>query len=55
MVTKFVAAAIAVALLLVYVGAIVLKMRDAALAAVIFIGVVVMLVDLWHSLRKPED
>jgi len=31
------------------------KMKDPALAIVIVIGLVIMLVDLWHSLRKPED
>ena len=55
MLVKIVAALIAVALLLVYVGPMLFKMKDAALATVIVIGVVVMLVDLAHSLRKPED
>ncbi len=53
--TKIVAALIAIALMLVYLGPMVIKMKDAALASVIVIGIVIMLVDLWHSLRKPED
>ena len=53
--TKIVAALVAVALMLTYLGPMVWKMKDVALSSVIVIGVVVMLVDLWHSLRKPED
>jgi hypothetical protein len=55
MLTKIIAAVIAVALLLAYVGAIAFKMKDGPLAGVILIGVVVMLLDLWYSLRKPQD
>jgi hypothetical protein len=55
MLTKIVAAIIAVALVLAYLGPIAYKMKDAALSCVIALGIVVMLVDLLHSLRKPED
>jgi len=55
MTVKIVAALAAVALLLAYVGPVLVKMKDAALTTVIVIGIVVMLIDLWHSLRKPED
>jgi predicted ABC-type exoprotein transport system permease subunit len=53
--TKIVAALVAVALMLAYLGPMVWKMKEVALSSLIAIGVVVMLVDLWHSLRKPED
>ena len=55
MLTKIFAALVAVALMLAYLGPIVFKMKDLALTSVILIGIIVMLVDLWHSLRKPED
>lgn len=55
MTVKIVAGIIAVALLLAYVGPLAFKMKDLALTGVIVIGVVVMLVDLWHSLRKSDD
>jgi len=53
--TKIVAGLVAVALMLIYLGPMVFKMKDAALGTVILIGIVIMLVDLWHSLRQPED
>ena len=52
---RIVAAVIAVALLLVYVAPMVFKLKDLALGIVIVVGVVLMLVDLWHSLRSEED
>jgi hypothetical protein len=52
---KIVAAVIAVALFLSYVGAILVKMKDVALGAIILIGVAMMLVDLWNSLERAED
>lgn len=52
---KIVAAVIAVALFVAYVGAIAAKMKDVALGAVILVGAVMMLVDLWHSLERSED
>lgn len=52
---KILAAIIAVALLLAYLGPLMVKMRDIPLGIVVVIGIVFMLVDLWHSLRKPED
>ncbi len=55
MLTKYLAALVAIALMLSYLGPMVFKMNDIALAGVILIGIVFMLVDLWHSLRKPED
>jgi len=53
--TKIVAAIVAVALVLAYVGPMVFKMKDVALAGVILIGIVVMLFDLWHTLQDAND
>ncbi len=55
MTTKILAGLVAIVLMLVYLSPMLIKMKDLALGAVILVGVVVMLVDLWHSLRKPED
>lgn len=43
---------VAVILMLVYLGAVVVKLWDPALTIVIVIGIVMMLVDLWQSLRS---
>ncbi len=53
--TKIVAALVAVALMLAFLGPIVFKMKDVALTSVILIGMAGMLVDLWYSLRSPDD
>ena len=50
--TKIFAAVVAVALVLAYVGPMLYKMKDLPLAIVIMIGAVVMLADLWESLRE---
>ncbi|MFZ2653140.1 MAG: hypothetical protein WA210_23905 [Burkholderiaceae bacterium] len=52
---KILAASVAIALMLAYLAPLVFKMKDVALTSVIVIGFVVMLVDLWHSLRNQED
>ena len=52
---KIFAALVAVVLLLGFVAPIVVKLKDVALIAVVSIGVVLMLVDLWQSLRARED
>ena len=52
--TQMLAGLIAVALLAAYLGPIVFKMKDAALAIVIVVGIVLMLVDLWQSLREDN-
>ena len=55
MLTKILAAIVAVGLILAYLGPIIIKMKDFALGLVIVIGIAFMLIDLWHSLQKPED
>ena len=55
MLIKILAAIVAVGLVLAYLGPIILKMKDFALGLVIVIGIVFVLVDLWHSLQKPEE
>ena len=53
--TKIVAGLVAVALMLAYLSPMIIKMKDAALTSVVVLGIVVMLVDLWQSLRKSRD
>ena len=52
---KIFAAAVAVVLMLCFLGPPVLKLKEVALGAVILIGIVMMLVDLWQSLQSKED
>ncbi len=54
MAMKIFAGIVAVALMLAYVVPPAIKLKDAALAIVIAIGVVMMLVDLWQSLRERD-
>ena len=54
MVVKIFSGLVAVVLVLGYVVPPALKLKDAALVAVIAIGVVLMLIDLWQSLREKE-
>lgn len=51
---KIVTGLIAMSLMIVYVAAPAYKLKHAALMIVIAIGVVMMLVDLWQSLREKE-
>lgn len=51
---KLISAFAAVALMLAYLLPLVLKLREVALGAVVAIGVVMMLIDLWQSLRSQE-
>ena len=52
---KIFAGVVAVLLLVSFVVPYVLKMKDIALAVVVMIGVSMMAVDLWQSLKSKED
>lgn len=52
---KIFAGVIAATLLIAFLAPPVLKLKDVALSAVILIGIVMMLVDLWQSLRSGDD
>ena len=52
---KILAGIIATILVLAFLAPPVLKLQDVALGAVILIGFVMMLVDLWQSLRSKDD
>lgn len=53
--TKILAALLAIALVTAYLAPMVLKMKDAALSAVVLLGIAVVVADVWFSLRKPEE
>lgn len=55
MVLKVIAGIVAAALLLVFIGPVVVKLKDVALSCVVLIGVVMMLVDIWQSLQSKDD
>jgi len=52
---KIVAGIVAAALLIAFLAPPALKLQDLALSSVILIGLVMMLVDLWQSLRSKDD
>jgi hypothetical protein len=52
---KILAGIIAIALITTFLAPPVLKLQDLALSSVILIGLLMMLVDLWQSLRSKDD
>ena len=52
---KVAASLVAVILLAGYLLALVFKMQEADLSIVVAIGLVLMLVDLWQSLKSKDD
>jgi hypothetical protein len=54
MFVKLVSAIVAVVLFFGYLAPVALKLKELSLAAVMAIGVVMMLVDLWQSLQRRD-
>jgi hypothetical protein len=52
---KIVAGIVAAALVLIFVGPVVVKLKDVALTCVVLIGVTMMVVDLWQSFKSKDD
>jgi hypothetical protein len=52
---KIFAAVVAVVLVVSFLSPVVFKLQDVALGVIILIGIVMMLIDLWQSLRSKED
>ncbi|MGE5172001.1 MAG: hypothetical protein ACM3JC_16685 [Rudaea sp.] len=52
---KIVAGIVAAALLIVFISPVVVKLKDVALSAVVLIGLVLMITDLWQSLKSKGD
>lgn len=55
MVLKIVAGILAVALLGAFLAPVILKLKELSLSAVLIIGFVMMLVDLWQSFKAKDD
>jgi len=55
MIYKTVVGIVAAALFLVYMAPVVLRLREVALTIVALTGAVMMLVDLWQSIKSKED
>lgn len=55
MILKAFAGIVAAALLIVFVGPVVVKLKDVAFTVVVLIGLTMMLVDLWQSLKSKDD
>jgi hypothetical protein len=49
------ASVVGAALLVVYIAPVVVKLKSVALVVVAGIGVTMMLVDIWHSLKEKSD
>ena len=55
MAIKWAAAVVAVLLLGIYLLALAIKLKEIDLAIVILVGFILMLVDLWQSLKSKDD
>ena len=55
MIFKIFAGIVAAALLIVFVGPVVIKLKDVALTVVVLIGLIMMLVDVLQSLGSKDD
>ena len=55
MFVKIFAALVAVFLMLAFLSPVVFKLKEIALGCVILIGIVMMLIDLWQTLRAADD
>lgn len=55
MIFKLVAGIVAAALLILFVGPVVIKLKDAALGIVVLIGLTMMVVDILQDLRSKDD
>ena len=55
MLFRILAGVLAAALLIAFIGPVVVKLKDGALSAVVLIGIAMMLADLWQTLKSGED
>jgi hypothetical protein len=52
---KVITGILAAALLLIYMAPVVLRLQEVALWVVSLLGIAMMLIDLWQSLRSKDD
>jgi hypothetical protein len=55
MIYKIIVGFVAAATLLIYVAPVVIRLKDTALWVITLIGLAMMLVDLWQSLKSKDD
>jgi len=55
MVFRIFASIVAAALLIAFIGPVVVKIKSVALVVVVLIGLTMMLVDIWQSLKSTDD
>ncbi len=54
MLIKVIGSILAVGLLVVFIGPVVVKLKDVALSIVVVIGLAMMIVDTWQALQSKE-
>jgi len=52
---RILASIVAAALLIVFISPVVIKIKSVALVVVVLIGLAMMLVDIWQSLKSTDD
>jgi len=52
---KIISGIVAAALLIIFIGPVVVKLKDVALSCVALIGIAMMAVDIWQSLKSKDD
>jgi len=55
MVVKIICGLLATVLMVIFTGAVAVKLKEVSLFIVILIGIGLMLVDMWFSLRSKDD
>ena len=55
MVFRIIASIVAAALLIAFISPVVVKIKSIALVVVVLIGLTMMLVDIWQSLKSKDD
>ncbi len=52
---KILSSIVAAALLIIFIGPVVVKLKDVALTVVVMIGVVMMATDIWQTLQSKDE
>ena len=52
---KIFASIVAAALLIIFMGPVVVKLKDWALSGVVLIGIIMMVTDIWNSFQAKDD
>jgi hypothetical protein len=52
---RIVAGIVAAALVVLFIAPVVVKLKDVALSFVVLVGVSMMIIDIWQSLKSKDD